>query len=70
MSARRGVVDSWAALAWLRGEGQAGLAVRRYLRRAKTGNLQLFLSLVSVGEIYYRIARLRDEDSADEGSVE
>lgn len=60
------VVDAWALLAFLRGEGQAALAMRRYLRRARTGNLRLLLNLVNLGEVYYRIAQIRGLDSAQE----
>ena len=65
MSVAGGVLDTWAVLAWLRNEGQAGAAVRRYLHRAQSGNLQLFISLMSVGEVYYRVAGLEDEEHAD-----
>ena len=64
MRGGRGVLDTWAVLALLLGEGQAALSVRRYLTRARSGNLRLFLSLVSLGEIYYRVARMRDESRA------
>ena len=38
------VVDSWAILAFLRAEEPGATAMRRYLRRAQSGNLRLLLS--------------------------
>jgi predicted nucleic acid-binding protein len=64
MSVGVAVVDAWALLAFLRGEGQAGRSMRRYLRRARSGNLQLLLNLINMGEVYYRIAQLRGQDEA------
>jgi len=60
------VLDAWAALALLRGEGAAAASVRRYVRRAQSGNLRLFLSMINMGEVYYRMARIAGEDRATE----
>lgn len=59
------VVDSWAALAFLRKEGSAATAMRRYLKRADSGNLRLLMNLVNLGEVYYRI-QLAGVDDADD----
>ena len=61
------VVDSWAMLALLLREEPAKAAMRRYLRRAASGNLRLMMNLVNLGEVYYRMAQIADEDAADEG---
>jgi predicted nucleic acid-binding protein len=61
---RVAVADSWAILALLRGEGQAAGAMRRYLRRARAGNLEIHLNVVSLGEVFYRTMQVRDEDAA------
>ncbi len=66
MSADVAVVDSWALLAFLSGEGQAGRSMRRYLRRARTGSLRLLLNLVNLGEVYYRIAQIGGQARAEE----
>ena len=66
MSVGVAVVDAWALLAFLRGEGQAGRSMRRYLKRARAGNLRLVLNLINLGEAYYRIAQLRGLDEAAE----
>ncbi len=60
------VVDSWAALAFLRGEGLAGAAMRRHLRRADGGNIRLLMSLVNLGEVYYRMIQLAGGEGAAE----
>lgn len=60
------VVDAWALLAFLRGEGQAARSMRRYLRRARAGNLRLLLNVINLGEVYYRIAQLRGREGARE----
>lgn len=60
------VVDSWAALAFLRREGSADATMRRYLKRASSGNVRLLMNLVNLGEIYYRMIQLAGVDAADE----
>ena len=63
------VVDAWALLAFLRGEGQAALSMRRYLRRARRGNIRLLLNWINLGEVYYRIAQIGGQDKAEETLV-
>ncbi len=60
------VVDSWGALAFLRREGSADTTVRRYLRRADSGNVRLLMNLVNLGEVYYRMIQLAGAGDADE----
>ena len=60
------VVDTWAALAFLRREGSADTTMRRYLKRADSGNLRLLMNLVNLGEVYYRMIQLAGVDNADE----
>ena len=60
------VVDSWAALAFLRKEGSADATIRRYLKRADRGNVRLLMNLVNFGEVYYRMIQLAGADDADE----
>jgi uncharacterized protein len=60
------VVDSWAILAFLRAEEPGAAAMRRYLRRAQSGNLRLLLNVVNLGEVFYRLLQLTDEAQADE----
>lgn len=58
------VLDAWAALAWLRGEGEAAVQVRRFLLSARRGKLQLLMSILNLGEVYYRTAKVSDEANA------
>jgi predicted nucleic acid-binding protein len=60
------VVDTWAALAFLRKEGSADTTMRRYLKRADSGNVRLLMNLVNLGEVYYRMIQLAGIDNADE----
>ncbi len=60
------VVDTWAALAFLRKEGSADTTMRRYLKRADSGNVRLLMNLVNLGEVYYRMIQLTGVDNADE----
>jgi len=59
------VVDSWAILAFLRAEEPGAAAMRRYLRRAQSGNLRLLLNVVNLGEVFYRLLQL-DKAQAEE----
>jgi predicted nucleic acid-binding protein len=64
------VVDSWAVLAFLRAEEPGATAMRRYLRRAQSGNLRLLLNVINLGEVFYRLLQLTDEAQADERLVQ
>lgn len=58
------LLDAWAALAWLRGEGEAASQMRRLLLSARRGRHQLIMSVINLGEVYYRIAKVSDESNA------
>ncbi|MBI2162560.1 MAG: PIN domain-containing protein [candidate division NC10 bacterium] len=58
------LLDAWAALAWLRGEGEAASEMRRLLLSARRGRHQLIMSVINLGEVYYRIAKVSDESNA------
>ena len=47
------VVDSWALLALVRGETQAAVAVKRWLRRGQSGSTKLLLNVINLGEVYW-----------------
>jgi predicted nucleic acid-binding protein len=59
------VVDSWALLAWLRGEKPA-THVGNVLERAGAGDIQLLMSWINAGEVYYMLARKHGAPMADE----
>lgn len=63
MKKQRFVLDSYALLAYLQAE-PGGEWVRDLLKKASTGKASVFLSIISLGEIYYIIARKRGEDTA------
>ena len=70
MSAGVAVVDSWGILAFVRAEEPGATAMRRYLRRARSGNLRLLLNVVNLGEVFYRLLQLTDEPQAEERLLE
>lgn len=60
------VFDSWALLAWLLDQPAAAQVVT-LLQQADLGDdLQLFMSWVNVGEVYYMAARKLDAARAEE----
>ncbi|MBI2874346.1 MAG: type II toxin-antitoxin system VapC family toxin [Firmicutes bacterium] len=59
------VLDSFAVLAYLQDEEGAEL-VHELLRKAARRDVQLQLSVVNLGEVYYTVARSRGEQSAEE----
>ena|SRR2546429_4247302 len=60
------VVDAWALLAWVRDEQPAAGHVRDCLQQAEEGSLQLFMSWINAGEVYYMLARKHDAKTAEE----
>jgi len=59
------VIDSWALLAWLRAEPPAA-HVNTVLQQADAGELQLLMSWINVGEVYYMLVRKHDPTLAEE----
>jgi predicted nucleic acid-binding protein len=60
------VVDAWALLAWLRDEQPAADSVRQTIQEAEKGNVQLLMSWINAGEVYYMLARKHDPKTAEE----
>ena len=58
------VFDSWALLAWLRGEPAAG-AVFRALAEAEQGKVPAIMSWINVGETWYMLSRKNGIREAD-----
>ena len=54
---RRLVLDAWAVLALLQQEEPAASRVRQLMEDAERGNIELFISIINFGEVYYRIGR-------------
>jgi predicted nucleic acid-binding protein len=59
------VLDAWAILAFLQGEEPAASRVREVIESAQEGTARLFISMINIGEVYYRIGRLRNPKEAD-----
>jgi len=57
------LLDSYALLAYFQAE-PAGAAVRNILKDASSNHVLAFLSVISLGEIYYIIARKIGEEKA------
>ena len=58
-------LDAWAILAFLQGEEPAASRVREVIEDAQEGTARLFISIVNIGEVYYRIGKLRSPKEAD-----
>jgi hypothetical protein len=47
------VLDAWAILAYLQREEPAASRVREILKKAEARQVDLFVSLINVGEVFY-----------------
>ncbi|MFN7939172.1 MAG: type II toxin-antitoxin system VapC family toxin [Bryobacteraceae bacterium] len=61
----RKVLDSWALLAWLLDQPAAS-QVEALLERAETGQLQLSMSWMNIGEVFYMTSRKLGAQQAEE----
>jgi predicted nucleic acid-binding protein len=59
------VVDSWALLAYLQGEEPAASRVREVIENAQEGIAHLFISIINLGEVYYRVGKVRNAKEAE-----
>ncbi|WP_258084786.1 type II toxin-antitoxin system VapC family toxin [Thermococcus thermotolerans] len=64
MEVDRVVLDSYALLAYLLRE-EGAERVRDLLRKAKMGEVEVYMNVVNLGEVYYTIARRKGVDIAD-----
>jgi predicted nucleic acid-binding protein len=60
------VLDAWAVLAFLQGEEPAASRVRHLLHEAYSQEVELFLSIINLGEVVYRVGKVRGETEANE----
>jgi len=58
-------LDAWAVIAFLQGKEPAASRVRKVIEGAQEGTARLFISIVNIGEVYYRIGKLRNAKEAD-----
>jgi len=63
---QRFVLDAWAILAFLQKEEPAASRVKQLMEDAEKGNVELFISIINLGEVTYRIGKLKGEDEAKE----
>jgi predicted nucleic acid-binding protein len=61
----RNVLDSWAVMAWIEGEQPARRSVDRLVAAAERGEVELMMSLINVGEVYYVLAKRRGVEEAE-----
>ncbi|MDP2976715.1 MAG: type II toxin-antitoxin system VapC family toxin [Anaerolineales bacterium] len=59
------VLDSWALLAFLQGEEPAASRVKSLLQEARNEKVILYVSIINMGEVYYRIGKTRGQSEAD-----
>lgn len=59
------VLDAWAVLAFLQGEEPAASRVREVIEGAQDGTARLFISIVNIGEVYYRVGKAHSPKEAD-----
>ncbi len=60
------VLDAWAILALLQKEEPAASRVLQLLQEANRQVLKLYVSIINLGEVYYRIGRVKGKKEADE----
>ena len=58
-------LDAWAVLALLQKEEPAASRVRALLEQARRGEANLSMSIVNLGEVYYRVGKVKGEAEAD-----
>lgn len=62
----RFVLDAWAVLALLQKEEPAASRVRQLLEETGKSNVELFISIINLGEVYYCIGKAKGESEAKE----
>lgn len=60
------VLDAWAMLAFLQGEEPAASRVRQLLHEAHGQEAELFMAIINLGEVVYRVGKVRGETQAEE----
>jgi len=66
MKKKRYVIDAWAILAFLQKEEPAGSRVKEILEEAEQEKVEIFLSIINLGEVYYSVGKVRGEKEAEE----
>lgn len=63
---KRFVLDAWAILAFLQKEEPAATRIKGLLEEAEEGTAELFISIINLGEVIYRIGKVKGEGEAQE----
>jgi uncharacterized protein len=61
---QRFVLDAWAVLAFLQMEEPASTRVRQLLEEAAREQVRLFISIINLGEVYYRVGKVKGQAEA------
>ncbi|TAK31135.1 MAG: type II toxin-antitoxin system VapC family toxin [Chloroflexota bacterium] len=59
------VLDAWCLLALLQAEEPAASRVKQLLEAAGNQRTRLSMSMVNLGEVYYRVGRVKGRDKAE-----
>lgn len=59
------VLDAWSILAWLQGEEPAAGRVRELLLAGQSGEVDLAVTRINLGEVYYCVGRRKGRAEAD-----
>jgi predicted nucleic acid-binding protein len=60
------VLDAWAILALLQKEEPAAARVLQLFQESETRRFKLYISIINLGEVYYRIGRAKGRKEADD----
>jgi predicted nucleic acid-binding protein len=60
------VLDAWAILALLQKEEPAASRVLQLLQESNLQGSKLYISIINLGEVYYRIGRVKGRKEADQ----
>jgi predicted nucleic acid-binding protein len=58
-------LDSWALLAYLQGEEPAASRVCEVIEGAQASTARLFISIINLGEVYYRVGKTKNAKEAE-----
>lgn len=59
------VFDSWALIAFIEKETPADLRVQDILGQARRSQLRAAISIINLGEVYYRVGKMHGERAAE-----
>jgi len=58
------ILDAWAILALLQSEEPAAGQVKQLLEEVQTGQITLYISMINLGEVFYRVGKVKGESEA------